>query len=158
MHLKHVIINIIITLAFFSCNSITKTTNQNLKINNLIDKWHVDASKADFTSYFNAISNDGYFIGTDASEVWTKQAFQTYAKTAFEQKSTWHFKTIERHIAFSKNKQTAWFNELLDTWMGTCRGSGVLELEKGSWQIKQYVLSVTVPNEDMTKVIKLLKK
>ncbi len=48
-----------------------------------------------------------------------------------------------------------WFDELLDTWMGTCRGSGVLEKNNKEWKIKQYVLSVTIPNDSIQKVIKL---
>jgi hypothetical protein len=48
---------------------------------------------------------------------------------------------------------TVWFDELIATWMGTCRGSGVLEKRGDSWKIKQYVLSVAIPNEDIQAVI-----
>ncbi len=49
-----------------------------------------------------------------------------------------------------------WFDETLDTWMGVCRGSGVLINKNGKWLIKQYVLSLTVPNEKMKEVIFVL--
>jgi len=42
--------------------------------------------------------------------------------------------------------------------MGTCRGSGVLEKTSNGWKIKQYVLSVTIPNDDMQAVIVAKKK
>ena len=42
--------------------------------------------------------------------------------------------------------------------MGTCRGSGVLEKTNDSWKIKHYVLSVTIPNDDIQKVIDAKKK
>jgi hypothetical protein len=37
--------------------------------------------------------------------------------------------------------------------MGTCRGSGVLEKKDRSWKIKQYVLSIEIPNADVQAVI-----
>jgi len=50
-----------------------------------------------------------------------------------------------------------WFDELLDTWMGTCRGSGVLENNQGIWKIKHYVLSIEIPNADVQSVISVKK-
>ena len=49
----------------------------------------------------------------------------------------------------------AWFDELLDTQMKICRGSGILEKIKGTWKIKQYVLSMTIPNENVDEVVKI---
>jgi hypothetical protein len=42
--------------------------------------------------------------------------------------------------------------------MGTCRGSGVLEKTGDIWKIKQYVLSVSIPNEDIQAVIAIKNK
>ena len=39
--------------------------------------------------------------------------------------------------------------------MKICRGSGVLVLLNGKWKIKQYVLSMTIPNETSDEVIKI---
>jgi hypothetical protein len=36
--------------------------------------------------------------------------------------------------------------------MGVCRGSGVLQKRNGSWKIEQYILSATIPNEQMKMV------
>jgi len=148
---------VIIALLFtFSCKTFqTEKLTTVEAIHHLLDKWHDDAATANYESYFNTISEDGYYIGTDSSEIWTKQEFQKYAKPHFDKKKTWNFKTIKRTIFFSKDHKTAWFNELLDTWMGTCRGSGVLELQNNQWKIKQYILSVTIPNDKMKKVIKM---
>jgi hypothetical protein len=42
----------------------------------------------------------------------------------------------------TKQEKTAWFDELLNTQMKICRGSGVLVKKIGQeWKIKQYVLS-----------------
>ena len=50
------------------------------------------------------------------------------------------------------------FDELLDTWMGVCRGSGVIELVDKKLKIKHYVLSLTIPNDIIDDVIKMNSK
>jgi hypothetical protein len=47
----------------------------------------------------------------------------------------------------------AWFDEL-STQMKICRGSGVLVKIGNDWKIKHYVLSMTVPNENV-EVVKI---
>jgi hypothetical protein len=42
--------------------------------------------------------------------------------------------------------------------MKGCRGSGVLVKSDGKWQIKHYVLSMTVPNDNTNAVIQLKEK
>lgn len=147
---------IILILLFNSCKSIDyKTTHTADFINKIIDKWHADARDANFEEFFDRISNKGYYIGTDSSEIWTKQEFANYSKPYFDKNKTWNFKAINRNVYFSKNKKVAWFDELLDTWMGECRGSGVLELENGKWKIKHYVLSITIPNSKVKETVKI---
>ena len=46
---------------------------------------------------------------------------------------------------------------VLDTWMGVCRGSGVVKKVNGDWKIEHYVLSLTVPNENINAVVKVNK-
>ena len=77
-----------------------------------------------------------------------------YAKPHFDKGQGWSFKSLKRNIYFSKDGTYAWFDEILDTQMKICRGSGVLEKIGGKWKIRQYVLSATVPNEVMSEVIK----
>jgi hypothetical protein len=47
----------------------------------------------------------------------------------------------------------AWFDELLETQMKICRGSGVVVKDGNRWKIKQYVLSMTIPNSVADSVI-----
>jgi hypothetical protein len=49
----------------------------------------------------------------------------------------------------------AWFDELLNTQMKICRGSGVLVFINGKWKIKHYVLSMTIPNDNVDEVVKI---
>ena len=152
------ILFIAIILSIVSCKT-TKfdTVSETEKINTLMNSWHKNAADANFNDFIELFDREGFYIGTDASEIWTKTQFAKIFKPHFDRKKTWDFKTIKRNIFFSKNKKVAWFNELLDTWMGTCRGSGVFEKEKGTWKLKQYVLSVTVPNSKMKQVIMIKK-
>ena len=52
----------------------------------------------------------------------------------------------------------AWFDELLDTWMGVCRSSGVVVLTAEGWKIKHYHLSIAVPNDAVQDYLKILEK
>ena len=127
---------------------------QKKNVNKLLDDFNTFAGNADFDKYFDCFAEESTFIGTDATEVWNKKEFKEWAKPFFDKKTTWNFKSLKRNIYFSKDGNYAWFDEILDTQMKICRGSGVLEKIGGKWKIRQYVLSATVPNEVMSEVIK----
>ncbi len=142
-------------LALFSFSGLAqKQTAEKQNINLLLDNWHKAAAEGNFNNYFNTMSDESIFMGTDATENWDKKAFQDFAKPYFDKGKAWDFKPLQRNIFFSKDGKTAWFNELLDTWMKICQGSGVLVKENGVWKIKHYVLSVTVPNDNINEVVK----
>ena len=52
----------------------------------------------------------------------------------------------------------AWFDELLDTWMQLCRGSGVAVKTPDGWKIAHYVLSLTMPNDTIQEAIALKRE
>lgn len=123
-----------------------------------LNNWHQSAVEAHFDGYFNAIADDGIFIGTDAKENWSKEQFKVFAKPYFDRGKAWNFKVIQRNIYFSKDQKIVWFDELLTTQMKICRGSGVIQKTKDGWKIKHYVLSMTVPNENVDEVVKVKAK
>jgi ketosteroid isomerase-like protein len=129
--------------------------NETTKINQTLDAWHLAAAEANFDAYFNLMTEYAVFVGTDATENWNKTAFKAYAKPHFDKGKAWNFKALERHVYLDQTGKTAWFDELLDTQMKICRGSGVLVKIGKDWKIKHYVLSMTVPNEDSNEVIKI---
>lgn len=129
--------------------------DQEKTVSKLMDAWHAAAAKADFEGYFKLMDTASVFIGTDATERWTKPAFMAYARPHFAKGKAWSFTALERNIIFSADGKTAWLDELLDTQMKLCRGAAVLELQQGRWLIKQYVLSMCVPNEVSSEVIQL---
>ncbi len=126
-----------------------------IEVNATLDAWHKAASEANYNRYFDTLSDDAIFIGTDASEMWTKSEFQNYAKPYFDKGKAWDFTCLRRHIYFNAEKTIAWFDELLDTRMKVCRGSGILFLTNGHWKIKHYVLSMTIPNDTTEEVVKI---
>jgi len=154
---------IVLIIAFTSCEY---TQNSSGKFNvlrekeivsNVLDAWHKSAAEANFEMYFEAMTNKSIFIGTDASENWTLTEFKNFSKPYFDKGKAWSFTPVERAIYIYKDGEIAWFDELLDTWMGICRGSGVLKKVNNAWKIEHYVLSLTIPNENITDVININK-
>ena len=137
------------------CLGFTTSTNDKETINQTLDNWHKAAAEAKFEAYFSYFTNDAIFIGTDATENWTMPQFKTFAKPFFDRGRAWNFKVLERNIYTDKTQKIVWFDELLDTQMKICRGSGVLIKVKNEWKIKHYVLSTTIPNEKINEVIKI---
>jgi hypothetical protein len=127
-------------------------------INNLIDQWHLAAANSDFDDYFSFLDSNSIFIGTDETELWSKNEFMNFSKPYFDNGSAWDFKAINRNVVLNESNQIAWFDESLNTWMGNCRGSGVLELTRYGWKIKHYVLSLAIPNDHMIEISSLIKE
>jgi len=153
-HTKQLVLFVILVL--FSDFSVFAQENDTETINQFMNNWHLAATNANGKVFFKAMDKDAIYIGTDASERWTKKEFKKFAMPYFNKGKAWDFKTIERAIYFSDNKQLAWFNETLNTWMGVCRSSGVLKKYGKKWKIKHYHLSVTIPNEKIKDFIDLI--
>ncbi|WP_419213494.1 nuclear transport factor 2 family protein [Maribacter sp. X9] len=128
------------------------------QISKTLDTWHAAAAAADFEAYFNLMTDDAVFIGTDAEENWQLDAFKSYAKPHFDKGKAWNFTAVERNIYIDEVANLAWFDELLDTQMKLCRGSGILKKEDGKWKIAHYVLSIAVPNEYVDELVGLKRE
>ena len=153
---KLVILFLTIVISSCATQDVIQTPSDSKLVKDIdafMTSWHQAASDSDFENYFKKMDSESMFMGTDSSENWAKQQFEDYSKPYFDKGETWNFKTLERNIYSNESKSMIWFDELLDTWMGVCRGSGVIELENAEFKIKQYVLSLTIPNEDIQRVI-----
>jgi ketosteroid isomerase-like protein len=142
-------------LLLLSVQSVVAQNQSKEPINKMIDGWHKAAADANFNAYFDVMTDDAIFIGTDATENWDKKAFIAFAKPYFDKGKAWSFTALERNIYFAADGKTAWFDELLSTQMKLCRGSGVLVKINSQWKIKHYVLSMTIPNDTIDEVIKI---
>ncbi|MBR9790137.1 MAG: nuclear transport factor 2 family protein [Gammaproteobacteria bacterium] len=128
------------------------------KVSTVLDSLHRYASEAKFDSYFNLYSDEAIFIGTDASETWTLEEFKNYTKPVFDRGSGWTYKSRDRHIYFSPNKDVAWFDELLDNAsLGLTRGTGVLVKTDAGWKVTQYHLTIPIPNDIADSVAEQIK-
>ncbi|MCX6317333.1 MAG: nuclear transport factor 2 family protein [Bacteroidetes bacterium] len=125
------------------------------QISALLDTFNASAARADYQTYFDCFDKDAIFMGTDATERWTKDSFAVWAKPFFDRGRAWNFTSIERHIYPAADGNTAWFDELLNTQMKICRGSGVVTRNNGKWKINQYVLSATIPNGILDTVVSM---
>jgi len=149
---------LLVITSILSCNnSETSDRSSNdkisLAINTLMDRWHKDAANAKLEDYLALMHKSSNYIGTDGNENWTKPKFRAFCEPYFAKKKTWDFKPLERNVYVNQSGNTVWFEEILETALGPCRGSGVLEKYGNNWKLKQYVLSMTVPNEDSKKVL-----
>ncbi len=135
--------------------SATAIADSKKQIAAMLDSFNVAAADADYTRYFNYYTDNATFNGTDATENWDKAAFMIWAKPYFDKKTTWHFTAINRNIYFGNYTDIAWFDELLNTQMKICRGSGVVVKQGNEWKVQQYVLSTTIPNSQLETVIKI---
>lgn len=151
--------NRLLTLTFvFFFTALQGQEAERKAVENLLDTWHKAAATADFDAYFDRMAEQSVFVGTDATEHWNKTEFMAFSKPYFDKGKAWDFKAVERHVFFDTTGEIAWFDELLDTWMQLCRGSGVVVKEGGAWKIAHYVLSMTVPNENVEGAIALKKE
>ncbi len=142
---------ILLMLSTFMAASAQKDKQE---IAQTLDAWHLAAAQAQFDQYFSFMAPEAIYIGTDSEENWTVPQFKQFAKPYFDKGSAWNFKPVQRNIYIKGD--IAWFDELLDTWMKLCRGSGVMQKINGKWLITHYVLSMTIPNDNVNEVIKII--
>ncbi|TQF17404.1 nuclear transport factor 2 family protein [Myxococcus llanfairpwllgwyngyllgogerychwyrndrobwllllantysiliogogogochensis] len=133
-------------------------TDPKAAITTVLDDWHKAAAQADEARYFGYFTPDAVYMGTDATERWTRDEFRAWSKPYFSKGKAWSFKAVSRHITVSKDGAVAWFDETLDTPnLGPSRGSGVLVKDGGTWKIAQYNLSIPIPNDLMDEVVKRIQ-
>ncbi len=129
-----------------------------VQVHAVLDDWHKAAAAAEEDRYFGHFTADAIFMGTDATERWTRDQFRAWAKPHFAKGKAWSFKATRRYVKISKEGDAAWFDEDLDTPnLGPARGSGVLVRDGNTWKIAQYNLSVPIPNDAFADVKKLIE-
>lgn len=118
-------------------------------IDSLMNDWHHAAAVADEKAFFGRMTEDGIYIGTDASERWLRDELAAWSQKYFDRESAWKFTTLNRNIKIGPGDQIAWLDELLDTWMGICRSTAILIKKDNDWKIMHYHLSIAVPNDKL---------
>lgn len=128
------------------------------RVSAMVDAWHAAAASGDFGAYFGRMTRDAVFLGTDAGERWTRAEFEAFARPYFNGVEAWTYRPRDRHLMFSADGRTGWFDELLDhDRYGELRGTGVVRRdERGAWRIAHYSLTFTVPNEVAGRVVEVI--
>ena len=128
------------------------------EVGRVLDDFHDAAAQADFERYFGHFARESVFLGTDATERWTRAQFMAYARPHFRPGGGWTYRPRNRIVSFTPDGRTAFFDELLDNrGLGETRGSGVLVREDGEWKVAQYNLSIPIPNELADTVVGLIR-
>ena len=132
----------------------------------VLDAWHADAAASRLEPYLAAMASDARFLGTDASETWSKDDLRRYATRPFAEGRGWQMRASTRELLANEARsritaqELVWFDEALATVnLGPARGSGVLRCRNdGRFEIVHYVLSITVPNDRFPAVRALLEE
>lgn len=140
-------------LSFFSF-----AASDEQSIDLVLNNFHQAAANAQAKPYFNLLSQNAIFLGTDATERWSKEEFKAFVVPYFSQGKGWLYKPVERNISVVKQRQVAFFDEILfSESYGTCRGSGLLVKTDQGWKIAQYNLSIPMPNGIAKALVKQIK-
>ncbi|MDO6444896.1 nuclear transport factor 2 family protein [Colwellia sp. 1_MG-2023] len=144
----------IVATSAFAQPNIEKTI-----VNQTLERFHQAAAEANYVRYFDLFAEQAVFLGTDGNERWTKEAFKQFVMPHFSKGNGWLYTKIQRNISLVKDKDIAFFDELLfNKNYGQCRGTGILIKENNTWKILQYNLSIPVPNEISEQIVGLIQK
>jgi len=147
-----------IVLTCVSFYSVAQNVKEQQPVNKVLDKFHQAAADANAQVYLSSLTDDAIFLGTDASERWTKQQFSDFVLPYFDQGKGWLYVAKERNISLLKQNSVAFFDEVLENKKyGFCRGSGVLIHTEQGWKISQYSLSILVPNDIAGQITEKIK-
>ena len=136
----------------------TLAANDEQNIETVLNSFHQAAADAKAKPYFDLLSQDAVFLGTDATERWSKDEFKAFVEPYFSKGKGWLYTPVERNISLIKQGQIAFFDELLfSESYGTCRGSGLLVKTDQGWKISQYNLSIPMPNGVAKALVKQIK-
>jgi ketosteroid isomerase-like protein len=153
----------VVLVALTACGAaparIADPTEARAMIETVIDDWHDAAARSDLERYMAHLTDDAIFLGTDATERWTKAQLLEYARAPFAEGRGWVMRPVRRDVMIDRGGSLAFFDEDLEAVnLGAARGSGVLRLEPdGRWRIAHYNLAITVPNERFEAVRDLLR-
>lgn len=142
-----------------AATKVANTSPERVSIDTLLDKLHVSAASANADAYWACYTDNAVFIGTDASERWTLTEFKEYAEPHFATGKGWAYTPSNRHVDFSPDRRTAWFDETVThAQYGACRGTGVLLLTPSGWKVAQYHLTLPIPNDLLPEEAEKIKK
>jgi len=147
-----------IILCSFFMMTFQSFAHDKIDIAKSLNNFHQAAADANTELYFDLLADNAIFLGTDATERWTKQSFKQFVAPYFLKGQGWLYVPSDRHITLLDDGVTAFFDEALhNKSYGQTRGSGVLVKTKQGWKIAQYNLSIPMPNVLAKTLVKQIK-
>lgn len=142
--MKNILLLTLFSFSLLSCAQSNQSAQADIAaIDRVLNSYHQAAANGEWDTYFDLMSDDGVFIGTDARERWTKPDFRQYSSGS----NGWVYTPEQRNIDITPDGQSAWFDEaLLSQSFGSSRGTGVLIRTAQGWKISQYHLTLPIPN------------
>jgi hypothetical protein len=142
--MKNTLLPILFSFTLLGCAQNSQSQQSDIAaINGVLDGYHQAAANGEWDTYFDLMSDDGVFIGTDARERWVKSEFRQYSSGS----NGWVYTPEQRNINITPDGLSAWFDEaLLSQSYGSSRGTGVLIRTAAGWKISQYHLTLPIPN------------
>ena len=107
------IATIVFGLTVQLCSFSILAVNDERNIAKVLNSFHQAAAEAQAKPYFNLMSQDAIFLGTDANERWSKEEFKAFVAPYFSKGTGWIYTPTERNISLVKQGQLAFFDELL---------------------------------------------
>lgn len=127
-----------------------------MEVDSFMNRWHHAAAVADEDVFFGSMHKDCIYIGTDSSEYWLRDELKAWSAKYFDRESAWAFTPISRNSYRQGASDLIWFDELLETWMGPCRASGIIMDTPEGLRLKHYHLSIAVPNDVVNGYLQLI--
>jgi ketosteroid isomerase-like protein len=150
---------VLASVTLLGCDSKLDQSKDLAEIETVLNDWHVAASNADEERYLGHMTDDGVFMGTDATERWSTSEFREFVHPHFARGNGWNYKSKDRHVIFSKEGATAWFDErLINEKYGELRGTGVLTKIGNKWKIAHYNMSFPLPNNLTPQIVEMIKQ
>ncbi|QOL26008.1 nuclear transport factor 2 family protein [Thalassotalea sp. LPB0316] len=139
-------------------HSVAFGQNYHQQAKDTLASFHLAAAQADTENYFNLMHHDFIFLGTDATERWTKSEFAAFVKPYFSKGIGWRYTPTQQNIT-QISEHVLFFDELLEhKKYGQCRGSGVLVNVGGKWLLNQYNLSIPMPNDLAADLVQQIRQ
>lgn len=138
----------VVATALAELHAERQATGAAAEVARVLDDFHDAAANGDEDRYFAVLPDDALFLGTDATERWTGVQFREFAMPYFRRPSAWTYVALQRHVKIEAEGNLALFDEIFDNdAYGECRGSGVMWRRDGRWVLRQYHLTIPVPND-----------
>jgi hypothetical protein len=133
------------------------------QITTVLDSMHSAFQHRQFKKMMNYLSEDGYYLGSDPKELWTKQQLSDYFKPHETDSATFMpYEILRRDILLNEDRNSAavveqyYLVKMSDKVM--VRAISRVSKKENGWIIDLYSLNMIPRNEDIDKINNSLKQ